>query len=105
MFLVTEAYDTQIRQHSVRQVADISALPQMFPVLFCSPPCREVWPYMTALATEMPLLGGSFKSQGEIHSAPCLQVQMTRDVPINQHGSHGKNNIKQICDGCGVSKK
>lgn len=60
---------------------------------------------MTALATEMPLLGGSFKSQGEIHGAPCLQVQMTKNVPINQHGSHGENNIKQICDGCGVSKK
>lgn len=61
--------------------------------------------HVIASAIEMPLLGGSFKSQGKIHHAFCTSVQVTRNVPINQHGSHSENNIKQVCDGCGVSKK
>ena len=79
-------------------------LPTCFQSSFAPHPAGK-YGHVTALATETPLLDGSFRSQGEIHCAPCLQVQVTRSVPINQHGSHGENNIKQICDGCGVSKK
>lgn len=61
--------------------------------------------HATASAIERPLLGGSFKSQGEIHHALCPSAQVTRNVPITHHGSHSKNNIKQIRNGCGVSKK
>lgn len=83
-------------------MAGISAVHQMFPVLFCSPPCREVRGHVTAPTIEMPLQGGSFKSQGEIHHVLCPSVQVTRNISLNQHGSHGENNIKQTCDGCGI---
>lgn len=60
--------------------------------------------HVTASASEIPLLGGSFKGQDEIHHALCPSVQVTRNVPMNQHGSHSKSNIKQMCNGYGKAQ-
>lgn len=61
--------------------------------------------HVTALGTEMPLLGGRFKGLNEIQHSLCPSVHVDRNVSINPHGSHSENNIKQICNRCGVSKK
>lgn len=61
--------------------------------------------HVTVLAIGMPLLGRSFKSQDKIHHALCPSVQVTRNVPINPHGSQTEDNIKQICKRCGMNNK
>lgn len=59
---------------------------------------------MTALGTEMPPLGGRFKGWNEIQHSLCPSVHVDRNVSINPRESHSEN-IKQICNRCGVSKK